>query len=827
MVNKIIRLFILCLTVFFVGTAVATDAAENEEFEKIVLNGRTITYNYTGGAVYMPVEYVVDSSEMRGAWVATVWNNDMPKQHGTTEEAINAYKQAYLEVLDTLEKYNMNTIFFQIRPNNDAFYKSVHNDWSQFLVGAGVDPGWDPLEWMVEVTHEREIRFQCWMNAFRVTVEEQLEKDAINYTDEQLIAAKSAAIARLADNNFAKKHPELVVMGDYDSKLILNPAELAVQQHIIDTIEEIITNYDVDGFHFDDYFYLSGRSADGINPQKSNLCFAGGTSYKENLTGVNTMNDLGTYRDYLANPAKYDLEANLELGEFRRQSLNNMMKNIRKMVDRVNADLGKSVEFGSKPTAVWQSNKAYCQDSASAAEGGSNTHCGAYNSNYTLFADTKAWVENGYVDWIAPQVYYGFTSNEAPYADIVKWWAGVVNKTNEKRASEGKENVKMYVAHGIYKYHDNNGVDFSDSNEMVYQLRYNQVFDCIKGSAVYAYSDLVVFKNTQHQTGIGTKLYALWKQNPVLPFPEGELDYNNLKVGNISVRETVDPTMVDVSFDKVANASMYQIYLVPKGETLDLNNTKARYQIVKDYIYTDKVTLNLKIRDQFDYYINVVSDNYYPSNTATKIDMGNIEQNNAPEEVKINLSANEIQCKDYLYINVPYANDLDGDTLTYKFSASYDGIDGSFRYSLSNIVYGESGITAEYKGFGAKTENFVIKLEISDGIDTTVVYSTPVKFVDQVEEHKHEYVDGKCSCGEVDPNYQEHTHTFVDGECSCGEIDPNYQEHTHKFVDGVCSCGEKDPSATTKPGSGCAMGTYIIAALLPIALAFVFLKRKH
>ena len=142
------------------------------------------------------------------------------------------------------------------------------------------------------------------MNAFRVTVEEQLEKDAINYTDEQLIAAKSAAIARLADNNFAKKHPELVVMGDYDSKLILNPAELAVQQHIIDTIEEIITNYDVDGFHFDDYFYLSGRSADGINPQKSNLCFAGGTAYKENLTGVNTMNDLGTYRDYLANPAK-------------------------------------------------------------------------------------------------------------------------------------------------------------------------------------------------------------------------------------------------------------------------------------------------------------------------------------------------------------------------------------------------------------------------------------------------------------------------------------------------------------------------------------------
>ena len=135
-----------------------------EEKENVVIENEKVYYLNTSTPVQVPVTYVVDSSEMRGAWVATVWNNDMPKQNGTNEKAIEEYKQVFLKVLDTLESYNMNTIFFQVRPNNDAFYKSEYNDWSQFLVGRGVDPGWDPLEWMVEETHKRDMYFHCWMN---------------------------------------------------------------------------------------------------------------------------------------------------------------------------------------------------------------------------------------------------------------------------------------------------------------------------------------------------------------------------------------------------------------------------------------------------------------------------------------------------------------------------------------------------------------------------------------------------------------------------------------------------------------------------------------
>ncbi len=823
MVKKLFKVLFTAIITFSILSLTAS-AEEQTEYEPVVLNSTTVKYNFGGSTVYMPTEYVVDSDEMRGAWVATVWNNDMPQQNGTGEAAINEYKQAFLAVLDTLEKYNMNTVFFQVRPCNDAFYESDYNDWSKFLVGTGVNPGWNPLEWMVEETHKRDMYFQCWMNAFRVTETEIFSKDAISYTDQELIDAKKKTIAGLADNNFAKLHPELVVMGDKDSKLILNPAELQVQEHILNTIRELITEYDVDGCHFDDYFYLSPRSADGINPQITNLAFAGGTSYNETFTGANTMNDLGTYKDYNADPAKYDLPAGLTLGEFRRQSLNNLMKNIRALVDEVNETYNKTVEFGSKPTAVWQSNSAYCNDAQNTSPDGSNTHCGAYNSNYTLFADTKYWVENGYVDWIAPQVYYGFENNEAPYADIVKWWADIVTKTNEKRQEEGKEPIKMYVAHGIYKFHDS-GSDYNDSNEVEYQMRYNQMFDCIKGSAVYAYTDLVVFNSTLHKTGIGTKLYVLWKNNPVLPHPNGELDYNDLEIKDLVIRETATADTYNISFPQVEHASMYQVYIVPKTETLDLNNTKHRMSIIKGYQFASNISIDLKQRDNYDYYIQAVSDNYYPSTKAIKVNFDNVKLNNAPSTVEIAFNKKVLGTKELLEITIPYATDLDGDSLTYSLKAGFSGVDGTFTYDLSNIKYNDNNITAEFQGFGAKTESFVVRLEISDGIDTTVVYSDLVTFTNEVSSHTHTACPecGLCTSSDCDgkdtdkcQGHEEHIHTECPtcGLCTSSDCDGN---DTDKCP------GHKTDGGNS--GSSCNFGAYMILPLT-MACALVLIRKR-
>ena len=724
MLKKLFKILVIVLMFVLMLSSVTSFAKDDEEYETVVLNGENVTYMYTTQVVKMPVTYKGLSNEMRGAWVQTVWNGDMQKQGGLTDADINAWKEQYLSVLDTLEKYNMNTVFFQIRPCNDAFYDSEYNDWSKFMYKEGVNPGWDPLTWMVEETHKRDMQFQCWMNAFRVTESEQFSDNAINHTDQELIDVKARAIAALTANNFAKKHPECVLLGDYDSKLILNPADLLVHEHLLNTIEELITKYDIDGFHFDDYFYLSGRSQDQYDPQKYNVNFAGGVEYKAKFTGKDMMNDLPTYQDYLADPTKYDMEGNLTLGEFRRMSLNNLFKKIRELVDGLNAELNRHVEFGSKPAAVWQSNSAKCHDSASTSPLGSNTHCGAYNSNYNLFADTKYWVEHGFVDWIAPQVYFDFQSNEVPYADIVKWWANVVTKTNEERVASGLKPIKMYVAHGIYKYADSDK-EYTDSNESVYQLRYNNNYDCIVGDAYYAFSDLKVFKNDVQKRAINTNLYLFYRNHPALPINLDPLDNDELVMGEVVVKQATQANHVNLVFDKVDGASMYIIHRVPKGEAIDYTDTKYRLTIVKDCKFEDDITVDIFVNDTFDFYIQAVSDNYYPSKYVTKIDVSNIQINHAPQMGEISFDKANLNYNELLKVHIPYATDEDNDQLTYSFKLTLDGFEG---FELENIQYLENEIYAEFQGFGSEVEEVLITVTVSDGINTIEVKSPYASF---------------------------------------------------------------------------------------------------
>lgn len=730
MLKKIVKtsltICLLLLSLVFFKTSA------DSNYEQVVLNNQPVTYLYTTTPVMMPKEFDTLSNEMRGAWVATVWNGDVSKQSGLSEEAIEEWKEQYLSILDTLEKYNMNTIFFQVRPCNDAFYESEYNDWSKFLYKEGKNPGWNPLPWMIEQAHNRHIQFQCWMNAFRVTEDEQFSDNAFNHTTDEIIAAKQAVIQRLTANNFAKKHPECVLLGDYDSKLILNPADLMVHEHLLNTIEELIRRYDIDGFHFDDYFYLSGRSQDQYNPQKTNVNFAGGVSYNSLLTGENIMNDIPTYMDYQSNPEKYDLEAGLELGQFRRSSLNNLFKKIRNLTDSLNEELGRHVEFGSKPAAVWQSNSEKCHDAPSTSPEGSNTHCGAYNSNYNLFADTKYWVEHGYVDWIAPQVYFDFQSNEVPYADIVKWWANIVTRTNQQREQNGLKPIKMYVAHGIYKYAGSN-TEYTDSNESVYQLRYNKNFDCIKGDAYYAFSDLKVFKNDVQKRAINTNLYLFYKNHPVLPIQLDEKDNTNLSISKAILREGSKENYAYISFSKVNDASMYIIHRVPKDETITYTDTKYRINIVKDMKYSGEVRVETFISDQFDYYVQAVSNNYYISENLTKVDASEIVLNREPNPINITFDAQKVKPSDTLVVHIPYAVDADGDELTYTISVSLDGIDGRFMYELQDIEYKDNEITGTFQGFGSEIEEVVIKVIVSDGPHKVENYSPVASFTESAD----------------------------------------------------------------------------------------------
>ena len=237
----ILMLFIFSFSFFSIVKVKAEELKEDEVYLTSTKSGVAQKVpHFGGGFVTIPKNFTVYESEMRGVWVATVYNIAIGKQKGTSEKDIAEYKAEFLSILDRMEEYGMNTLFFQIRPNNDAFYKSELNPWSEFLVGAGVDPGWDPLEWMIEETHKRGFDFQCWMNAYRVTTYSVLpsnDKMASTYSNSDLLKFKKEKIAELADNNFAKLHPEYVVMGEYDTRLILNPSEVAVQDFNVSTIK--------------------------------------------------------------------------------------------------------------------------------------------------------------------------------------------------------------------------------------------------------------------------------------------------------------------------------------------------------------------------------------------------------------------------------------------------------------------------------------------------------------------------------------------------------------------------------------------------------------
>ena len=444
----VLILFLLCP--FVVGASTETRVLTTAK------NPTGVRHYGTNELVEIIKEYDNAYAEMRGVWVATVYNIAISKQNGLNEKAITDYKNEFLTILDRMEEFGMNTIFFQVRPSNDAFYESELNPWSQFLVGSGVHPGWDPLEWMIDETHKRGFSFMCWMNAFRVTTETYVTNgSALSLPVSELVQMKHDALANLAEGNFAKEHPEYVIAGSYDEKLILNPSEPAVQKFIVDTIMEIVENYDVDGLHFDDYFYLNGTTSSDLE----NTNFVGKGAYTQ--SGIDIMNDWPNYYAYLDDPQNYGkdvfgengiygMEPGLNLGDFRRENINIMMRNIRKAIDAYNERTGKCVEFGSKPAAVWRSNSEYCTaGSTRCSENGSNTAEYAYSTYSDLYADSLKWVEEGLVDWVAPQVYYAFEDLYAPYADVVDWWAEQVTRVNAIRQEEGKKDIRLYIAHGI------------------------------------------------------------------------------------------------------------------------------------------------------------------------------------------------------------------------------------------------------------------------------------------------------------------------------------------------------------------------------------------
>ncbi|WP_151734327.1 family 10 glycosylhydrolase [Paenibacillus tengchongensis] len=240
-------------------------------------------------------------------------------------------------------------------------------------------------------------------------------------------------IASLAGNSVVKLHPEWIVTAD--GKKYINPGVPEARQHIIDTVMEVVRGYDIDGVHLDDYFYPSG------------VTFADDAAYK-------TYNSKG-----IANKA-----------DWRRDNINEFIQSLGQEVHT----LKPAVSFGVSPFGVWRNIK---KDST-----GSDTSAGvtAYDD---MYADTRTWIRSGWIDYIAPQVYWSLSFSAARYDKLVDWWVDEVKNTN----------VKLYIGLASYKVGDSKEkAEWQSGEQIINQLKYNDQYEEVTGSIMFRANDIVV-----------------------------------------------------------------------------------------------------------------------------------------------------------------------------------------------------------------------------------------------------------------------------------------------------------------------------------------------
>ncbi|CEO12418.1 cell surface protein [[Clostridium] sordellii] len=363
--------------------------------------------------------------EFRGVWVATVYDIDWPK----TKDNPEAQKQEFIELLDKIQSLNLNAVFVQVRPTSDAFYDSKINPWSVFLTGVqGKYPGYDPMKFMIEETHKRNMQFHAWLNPYRITT-------------------KGTDLSVLADNNPAKLHPEWVL--SHNDALFYNPQNQEVINYVATTVFEIVSNYDVDGIHFDEYFYPYGYPPPECDCEWGCGCLC-------------TCNCICG--------CEYVCE---DTAENRRESINNLIKTVYRVIKATKPN----VEFGVSPFGVWKNKSSNVT--------GSNTN--ALEGYYDLYTDSLSWIQDGIIDYIAPQVYWETTNVDNPYETLVKWWASIVDGTK----------VKLYIGQNINKK--------ETAREVDKEIEINRQYKEVKGNILFSYRDIA-----ENNEGVVEKLQRVY-----------------------------------------------------------------------------------------------------------------------------------------------------------------------------------------------------------------------------------------------------------------------------------------------------------------------------
>jgi uncharacterized lipoprotein YddW (UPF0748 family) len=296
------------------------------------------------------------SREMRAAWVATVANIDWPSKPGLSVEE---QKAEIIKILDRIKTLNMNAVILQIRPQADAFYKSDLEPWSYYLTGTegkAPEPFYDPLEFWINEAHARGIELHGWLNPYRAG--HPAMKSAIS--DKSVIKTKPGCVKKLASEGY----------------YWLDPTNAEVQNHSYSVVMDIVKRYDIDGIHFDDYFY----------------------PYPEYNNNKDFPDEEG-YKAYKSKGGK------LSVGDWRRDGVNKFIKRVYQGIKKAKP----YVKFGISPFGYYRPGYPACVTTT-------------FDQYATLYADAKLWWNKGWVDYFTPQLYWPISRVALSFPVLLDWW---------------------------------------------------------------------------------------------------------------------------------------------------------------------------------------------------------------------------------------------------------------------------------------------------------------------------------------------------------------------------------------------------------------------
>lgn len=438
--------------------------------------------------------------EFRGAWIQVIgqsqWMNKTPAQQ----------REYFIELLDKLHDAGCNALIFQIRPTADALYKSELEPWSKWLTGKrGKAPAedWDPLEFAIDEAHKRGMELHAWLNPYRVT---------------------SDAKEVLPPEHLYNLHKERFFK--FDNKIFFDPAYQENRDYISTVIADIVSRYDIDAIHLDDYFYpypaANGAKFDGD-----------AASYAKFGKGMNK-------------------------ADWRRQNVDKLIEQLHRTIK----DLKPWVQFGISPFGIWRNKRNDPRGSDSAGL-----------QNYDdLYADVILWAENGWIDYLIPQLYWSLDKKVAPSRKLAEWW-------NDNVPS----NCKLYIGQNTQGTMDTPTA--SEANELAAKIDLSRRLDNVSGNAWYHgywvannYKKVNDLLASEHQRTLA--LPPLYTSKGEKPAKVTGLRPDKNDKGTVITWDLPDNfhgygAAADLTHSREDDVVKFAVYEFFKDETIDINDPEA------------------------------------------------------------------------------------------------------------------------------------------------------------------------------------------------------------------------------------------------------------